>query len=215
MVERKSIISALLLSFVLIVSGMISPSLSNGSITTDTVVDFGDVVTGSSKTITLKITNLTDHLVTLRMTLSYDVSCTFSLTGPSLIYMQGYETVNVGVTYEALTIGSCEGSLYLYYSGSPAGTETVALLGNGVEEIEPPTTTIIIDGCDTGVSDQEYDGNGGFISERIAECANELINHGAYVSCVAEITNQLKKKGTISGEEKSAILTCAAQASLP
>jgi hypothetical protein len=105
--------------------------------------------------------------------------------------------------------------LYIYYSGSPFGTETVALLGHGVEEIELPTDTIVIDGCDTGVADRKYEDNGGIISGLIEECTNELMNHEEYVSCVAKVTNQLKKAGTISGEEKGAIQSCAAQAKVP
>jgi hypothetical protein len=178
-------------------------------------VDFGDVLQGSSKTITLQITNLTDHLMTLWMTFSSDVSCSFSLISSSVVYMQGHETVDVGVTYEALSTGPCDGSLYIYYSGSPSGTETVTLLGNGVEEIESTSSTIVIDGCDTGVTDREDEGNGSLISGLIADCANDPKNHGEYVSCIANITNQLKEAGTISGEEKGAIQSCAAQAKLP
>lgn len=216
MVERKGLISVLLFSLVLIVSGMISPGLANGSISTDTVVvDFGDVVTGSSETITLKITNLTDHKMQLLMTLSYDVSCSFSLTGSSIVYAQGHETVDIGVTYEALSTGPCEGSLYIYYSGSPSGTETVTLLGNGVEEIEPTSSTIVIDGCDTGITDREDEGTGSRISALIAECENDPKNHGEYVSCIANVTNQLIETGTISDEDKGAIQSCAAQAKLP
>lgn len=216
MVERKGLISVLLFSLVLIVSGMISPGLANGSISTDTVVvDFGDVVTGSSETITLKITNLTDHKMQLLMTLSYDVSCSFSLTGSSIVYAQGHETVDIGVTYEALSTGTCEGSLYIYYSGSPSGTETVTLLGNGVEEIEPTSSTIVIDGCDTGITDREDEGTGSRISALIAECENDPKNHGEYVSCIANVTNQLIETGTISDEDKGAIQSCAAQAKIP
>jgi hypothetical protein len=216
MAEKKSLIGVLLFSLVLIVSGMISPGLANGSISTDTVVvDFGDVVQGSSKTITLQITNLTDHLMTLWMTFSSDVSCSFLLTGSSVVYMPGHETVDVGVTYEALSTGPCEGSLYIYYSGSPSGTETVTLLGNGVEEIEPNSFTIVIDGCDTGVTDREDEGTGSRISALIAECENDPKNHGDYVRCIANVTNQLIQAGTISGEDKGAIQSCAAQAKLP
>lgn len=212
MVEKKSLICVLLFSLVLIVSGMITPEIANGSITTDTLLDFGDVVKGSSKTITLKITNLTTDPLTLRMTFSSDVTCSFSITGSSVVDILEHETIDVGVTYEALSIGSCEGTLYIYYSGSTSGTETVTLLGNGVEEIEPTSSTIVIDGCDTGVNDQAYEDNGIIISQSIAECANEVKNHGEYVSCVAEVTNQLKKAGNISAEEKGAIDSCAAQA---
>ena len=40
-------------------------------------------------------------------------------------------------------------------------------------------------------------------------------NHGQFVSCVAKLTNSLKKQGLITGAEKGEIQSCAAQADLP
>jgi len=73
--------------------------------------------------------------------------------------------------------------------------------------------TIVIDGCDTGVLDRNY--NGKSITEMILECADNAKNHGQFVSCVAELTNTLKKAGVITGAEKGAIQSCAAQSNLP
>ena len=47
------------------------------------------------------------------------------------------------------------------------------------------------------------------------QCANAVNNHGAFVSCVAHLTNELKKGGTITGQQKDAIQSCAAQANIP
>ena len=66
--------------------------------------------------------------------------------------------------------------------------------------------TISIDGCETGVNDQLY--NSQFISELIGQCAVNAKNHGNFVSCVAKLTNELKKAGVISGKEKGAIQSC-------
>ena len=66
--------------------------------------------------------------------------------------------------------------------------------------------TISIDGCKTGVNDQLY--NSQFISELIGQCAVNAKNHGNFVSCVAKLTNELKKAGVISGKEKGAIQSC-------
>ena len=73
--------------------------------------------------------------------------------------------------------------------------------------------SIIIDGCNTGVGDGEY--NDKLVSEWITECGENAKNHGKFVSCVAGLTNELKKAGVITGEEKGAIQSCAAQANIP
>jgi hypothetical protein len=214
MMRTKMAVRVIPISLVLIVSAAFLPTLANGSIATEPVVDFGDVVKGSSKTITLKITNMTDDPMRLLMTWSSDGSCAFSLSS-SILSMEGRETVDVGVTYEARSLGPCEGNLYVIYnSSSSSGTVVVALTGNGVEEGEPdnPKGTIVIDGCDTGVVDRQY--NGSSISALIEGCASEIRTHGAY-ACVAKLTNELKKAGIISGQENGAIQSCAAQASIP
>lgn len=74
--------------------------------------------------------------------------------------------------------------------------------------------TIVIDGCDTGVIDQLL-ADGSTISEKIAECAANATNHGQFVSCVAQLTGDLVKAGIITGKEKGAIVSCAAQADIP
>lgn len=80
----------------------------------------------------------------------------------------------------------------------------------GAYEFSETDETIYIDGCDTGVIDQLYKGK--FISDWINECAADARNHGDFMSCVAKLTNELKKAGVITGREKGAIQSCAAQA---
>ena len=46
-------------------------------------------------------------------------------------------------------------------------------------------------------------------------CADDANNHGQFVSCVAQLTNFLKQQGIITGQEKGAIQSCAAQADIP
>jgi len=53
------------------------------------------------------------------------------------------------------------------------------------------------------------------ISDLIVACAEGARNHGKFVSCVSHLTNQLKKVGTITGQQKGAIQSCAAQANIP
>jgi len=79
--------------------------------------------------------------------------------------------------------------------------------------VETIAETIVIDGCDTGVMDFDYDGL--FISEWIDACALDAKNHGKFVSCIAHMTKKLKDEGLISGKEKGAIQSCAARADIP
>lgn len=74
--------------------------------------------------------------------------------------------------------------------------------------------TVVIDGCDSGVANPVF-GNGCTISDLVADCAAGAANHGAFVSCVAHLTDQLKKEGVISGSGKGAIQSCAARANVP
>ena len=81
-------------------------------------------------------------------------------------------------------------------------------------EVEGCLGTIIIDGCDTHVTDQVLE-DGSTISGRIAECATNAENHGQFLLCVASLTNELQKAGVITGKEKGAIQSCAARANIP
>lgn len=72
----------------------------------------------------------------------------------------------------------------------------------------------MIDGCDSGVPNTLLPG-GCTIADQVAECAAGAANHGAFVSCVAALTNQLKEDGLISGAQKGAIQSCAARADIP
>ena len=74
--------------------------------------------------------------------------------------------------------------------------------------------TVLIDECNAGVSNTVFP-NGCTISDLIASCAEGASNHGQFVSCVSHVTNDLKKAGTITGQQKGAIQRCAAQADIP
>jgi hypothetical protein len=73
---------------------------------------------------------------------------------------------------------------------------------------------VLIDGCDSGVSNTVLPG-GLTISDLVADCAEEATNHGQFVSCIAHVTNDLKKNGIITSQEKNALQGCAAQADIP
>jgi hypothetical protein len=75
-------------------------------------------------------------------------------------------------------------------------------------------TQSIFDGCNSEIPNIVLPG-GATISDLITECAEGANNHGQFVSCVAHATTNLKKAGTITGQQKSAIQRCAAQADIP
>jgi hypothetical protein len=73
---------------------------------------------------------------------------------------------------------------------------------------------VVIAGCNSGVPNTTFP-TGCRISDQINDCAVGAGNHGGFVSCVAHLTNDLKKSGVISGSQKGAIQSCAGQASIP
>lgn len=77
--------------------------------------------------------------------------------------------------------------------------------------------TVSIGGCDTGVKDQIHSLklSSELVSDSIEQCADDARNHGKFVSCVATLTNKLRKAGVITSKQKGAIKSCAAQADIP
>ncbi|MCP5524142.1 MAG: hypothetical protein H7A46_21600 [Verrucomicrobiales bacterium] len=111
--------------------------------------------------------------------------------------------------------------LYNFWGPSPTSLfgwndeGNLRLIGGYVLEWDVDAT-VMIDGCDTGVANVVLDEDTlCTISDLIAECAAGATNHGDFVSCVAHLTNALKKAGLISGADKGAIQSCAAQAAIP
>lgn len=69
--------------------------------------------------------------------------------------------------------------------------------------------TVIVDGEDTGVPNTFFP-NGCTIRDLVARCKAGAANHGAYVSCVADLTNTLKTLQLVSGAQKGAIQSAVA-----
>lgn len=99
--------------------------------------------------------------------------------------------------------------------GLPA-CENLDTDGDGISDTEDNcpesnlTETIIIDGCNSGVLNVFFDG-GCTMSDLITQCSVGAKNHGQFVSCVAQLANEWKSAGYISGAEKGAIQSCAAK----
>ena len=74
--------------------------------------------------------------------------------------------------------------------------------------------TVVIGDCDANVANLQI-ARGCNISDEISLIAANATNHGQFVRGVSRLTNELKRAGLISGAEKGAITSCAAQADLP
>jgi hypothetical protein len=70
--------------------------------------------------------------------------------------------------------------------------------------------TVVIGSCDSGVENRLVD-CGCTISDRVIQCADRTKNHGQFVSCVAKMTNNLRREKIITGKEKGALQSCAAK----
>lgn len=92
--------------------------------------------------------------------------------------------------------------------------------GDGVDDVDDvceasdTSEIVIIDGCDSGVSNA-VNSEGCTILDLVGICAENAGNHGKFVSCVGKEANQFKKDGLISGRDKGQITSCAAQADIP
>ena len=72
--------------------------------------------------------------------------------------------------------------------------------------------TVVVDGTYTFVLNELFD-DGCTITDLIVGLAASAGNHGAFVSGVAQLTNDLRKSGVITNKEKAAIQKAAAQSS--
>jgi hypothetical protein len=91
----------------------------------------------------------------------------------------------------------------------------VAAAGGAATCTDPdPSPVVVIDDCDTGVSNHVLD-DGCSINDRIALCSQGAANHGEFVSCVGHLASDLRDQGLITGSQRGAIVSCAARADLP
>lgn len=96
-----------------------------------------------------------------------------------------------------------------FISGDLRSSGNLDLTPSLMQDIGWELETLKIDGCDTGVSNAMI--NGDLLSVQVEACAAGANNHGKFVSCVNKATNAAKKAGLITGQEKGAITSCAAQ----
>ena len=72
------------------------------------------------------------------------------------------------------------------------------------------STSVTINSCNSGVNNTLFP-SGCTIADLIASCAESAGTHGDFVTCASDLTNDLQRVGTISGRQKGAIQSCAAQ----
>jgi hypothetical protein len=70
--------------------------------------------------------------------------------------------------------------------------------------------TVFVAGCDSRVPNVDVV-PGVSIADQVKACAANAPDHGAFVSCVAHLTNQLVRDRIINGRQKGAIQSCAAR----
>ncbi len=81
----------------------------------------------------------------------------------------------------------------------------------GFSDLAP---SVVIDGCDSQTPNL-LGADGCTLADDIAAAAAGAPNHGQFVSAVSHLTNEAKRAGLISGAQHSAVVSCAAQSSLP
>jgi len=204
----------------LIVSGMLFPSLTNASVAVE-VPPF-EVEVGDSSTILVGITNTGSYNLQLILTHHVQTGCDFGFEPTAVPILepcitQSCVTLEVPITFSPSSTGECKFWLDVYYwpvppDTGPSGSLTVLITAIGVPENQEPST-IVIDGCDTGVTDRLW-GDDMLVSEWIEEYAENARSDREFLRKVARLTNSMKREGLITWEEKRAILSCAREASI-
>ncbi len=196
--------------------GMFFRGEAKATVSTDAPENFfkfdEPVLIGSPDTETLGIKNENGTSMTLFFNLMSGGSCGFSydLTQQEK-ELEADQTAYLQVKFDPSGVGSCTGTLRIYYlAENDFGWVDVTLNATGVDEILP--STIMVGSLDTGIQDQPY--NGQLISQLISGCATNAKNQGQFVSCVSELTNELKKDGIITGAEKGVIQSAAAESNV-
>jgi len=109
--------------------------------------------------------------------------------------------------------GTIDYSVTVNLGPARLGTMTVAGQTFTVTQ-DAAVTSVVIDGCDSGVPNHVFD-DGTSFSDKIADCAARATNHGEFVSCVSHLINVWRRMGLINDAQRDAIMSCAAAAHIP
>jgi hypothetical protein len=99
----------------------------------------------------------------------------------------------------------------VFDNGFPGGAGFSSLMTITAPPRAP--STVVIDGCNSGVPNTLFP-SGRTFADLIAACAADPSKHGKFVRCVSDLTNDLKKTGIITEQQKDAIQRCAAEAQI-
>ena len=192
--------------------GVFYPSITTGSVSPETA-DFEDVAVGSTGSIPLEIENTGSSTLILNLRFE-NYSCNFFLSQQSDISLNPGESVTVNISWTPAegSVGTACSDTLKILNGYTELLETVPVTAKAVAAGDPrtdPNSTIVIGEHDTGVVDRLYDEK--LISEWIGACVAGAKNRCRFVRCVSALTNELKKAGIISCQDKRAIQRCAAQ----
>ena len=219
--KRSLMVLTIVLAF--IAWGVFFPRITTGSVSSETA-DFGDVAVGSTSSIPLEITNTGSDTLLINLRWKNNNSCDFrllkhgseDLQPTSEIQLNPEKTLTVDISWtpaEGSEGTTCSDTLEIRNFNYDI-LETVLVTGNAVPagSKKDPNGTIVIGEYETGVVDRLYDGK--LISEWIGACAAGAKNRCRFVRCVSALTNELKRAGIISCQDKRAIQRCAAQVKL-
>lgn len=225
MVKKRMAMRMLTIFVALIVCGMFFPDLARGAdLSSDQglEVKFPEVVVGEQETMSVGITNETDHDLKIWLALNKDAGCPeeyFTYTGPIMypdvagIQYKPGETLTVEVTFSPSEVGVCTAFLQITPMGTDDDGVTIYFTAEGVEKTSETFEEIVIGGFPTGVFDK-MDADGRSIKEMIGECEDTACNRGHLVRCVSWITRELRWEGSITYQEKCDLRKAAVRAEI-
>jgi hypothetical protein len=195
----------------LFASALLLPSPGYAYVIPQSGLDFGDVAINSACEIPLTIENTGTKVIFPHFEFAQsncDAGHFWVTCPPTEILLPGQQ-IQIQVHFEATGFGTCATELLVMNGQSVLEQVTVAATGISADK----GGTILIGSYDTGVVDRVYKEQA--ISKLIGSCAVDCENHGEFVSCVAHLTNELKKNEVITEQEWGAIKSAAARSRIP
>lgn len=211
--HSRVVAKILSISVALMVSAILSPSVANGALSAETLVKLEGVIVDTPTPVVLEFGNTNPDVgITLDFMVLPNAGCSLEADSYAVSIPKGGSQL-VEVTYVASEAGLCSSAILIYWYDGIGGSGFHTITIEGESRDGNVAQTIVVEGLDTGVTDQKWGDQ--LVSECIWECAVNAKNHGAFVSCVAKLTNDLRKQDLIDNKQKDMIQSAAAQSALP
>lgn len=226
MVKKRLAMGMVTIFVALIVCGMFFPDLARGAdLSSDQglQVKFPEVVVGEQETMSVGITNETDHNLKIWLALNKDAGCPpeyFEYTGPNIypdvpgvLYEPG-DTLTVQVTFKPLAVGVCTAFLQITPMVTNDEGVTIYFTAEGVPESADNFGPIVMGGLTTSVMDRPIpiDEHTTYtLSEMIDECMDKFNIPGQVTRYIAWTTGELYSEGLITRQEKNELRMTAAK----